>query len=72
MIQTGGFDLLIAWSIFVVLLLILAGFILRVRTDVFAETTRSTTADGDASTKSGHDDVSLDDANLRRLEAGGT
>jgi hypothetical protein len=69
MIQTGGFDLLIAWSTFVLLLLVLAVFVLRVRSDVFAETARSTTTDGDSPTKGGGDEPSLDDANLRRLEA---
>lgn len=69
MIQTGGFDLLIGWSIFLLLLVVLAVFVLRVRSDVFAETARSTTAAGDSPTTSGGDEPSLDDANLRRLEA---
>ncbi len=50
------------------LLVVLAGFVLRVRTDVFEETTRSTTSVRDDDRPAYGDGV-LDDANLHRLES---
>jgi hypothetical protein len=43
MTQVGGLDVLLAWAMFVVLLLVLGWFVLRQHADPIDEASRSTT-----------------------------